>query len=313
MQSNDTIADYTGKVQSWLAALPFTMPTTPHLPHLRHTLAHVSAPDFSLQVQNEGNGQLANPYLKTFGNVFVLEKLLGSGKHGKVWLACEREHQEPREQVVIKILHDYKRRVSSFYSEVELYQCLWDLPNLCGFSRLRNTLTDVSSCQTGLVLDYVGIDLDELFSLCRRSWSITTVGRIWSMLIDRIESVHLCGFVLRYVKGANLCMGGESGATLFLIDLAGAKRYLDQDGKHLPCQNGVRPSGNKAFRSVNSDKGLTPSRRDDLESAAYAMIAFVDGSRLPWSSKHPDLSYKRCCSPQRLSCGYPQIQKYFGK
>jgi hypothetical protein len=133
------------------------------------------------------------------------------------------------------------------------------------------------------------------------------------MLIDRIEAMHLCGFVLRYVKGANLCMGGESGTTLFVIDLAGAKRYLDQDGKHLPCQIGVRPSGDKAFRSVNSDKRLTPSRRDDVESAAYAMIAFVDGGRLPWSCKHPDLSYKRCSSPQKLSCGYPQIQKYFGK
>jgi serine/threonine protein kinase len=310
MPTNDTIADDFERVHRWLAALPLTMPTAPHL---RHTLAHVSAHDFTLQVLDERNEQPSNLNLSTFGDVFILEKLLGSGKHGKVWLASEREAQHPRERVVIKILHEYKRKVSSFYTEVELYQSLWELPDLCGFSRLRNTLTDKSSCHTGLVLDYVGIDLDELFSLCRRSWSIATVGRIWSMLIDRIEAVHVCGFVLRYVKGANLCIGGESGTTLFVIDLAGAKQYLDQDGKHLPCQNGVRPSGNKAFRSVNSDKGLTPSRRDDLESAAYAMIAFVDGGRLLWSSKHPDLSNKRCCSPQKLSCGYPQIQKYFGK
>jgi hypothetical protein len=310
MPASDTIAEDTEKMQRWLAALSSTMWTPPHL---RQTLAHVSVHDFRLQVLSERNDTIPNPDLDMFGNVFVLEKLLGSGKHGKVWLACERKYQEPREQVVIKILHEYKRRVSSFYSEVELYQCLWDLPNLCGFSRLRNTLTDVSSCQTGLVLDYVGIGLDELFSLCRRSWSITTVGMIWSMLFDRIEAVHLCGFVLRYVKGANLCMGGKSGTTLFVIDLAGAKRYLDQDGKHLPCQTSVRPLGNKAFRSVNSDEGLTPSRKDDLESAANAMIAYVDGGGLPWSSKHPDLSYKRCCSPQKLSCGYPQIQEYFGK
>jgi hypothetical protein len=132
----------------------------------------------------------------------------------------------------LSFLHNYKRKVSSFYAEVELYQCLWELPNLCGLSRLCNIFTDKSTCHTGIVLDYVGIDLDELFSLCRRSWSIATVGRIWSMLIDRIEAVHVCGFVLRYVKGANLCMGGESGTTLFVIDLAGAKQYLDQDSKH---------------------------------------------------------------------------------
>jgi hypothetical protein len=192
MQTNDTIADYTGKVQSWLAAPPLTMPTTPHL---HHTLAHFSAHDFTLQVRDQRNEQPPNANFKTFGDVFVLEKLLGSGKHGKVWLACEREHQYPREQVVIKILHQYRRRVSSFYSEVELYQCLWELPNLCGFSRLCNTLTDMSSCHTGIVLDYVGIDLDELFSLCRRFWSIITISKIWSMLLIELKlcmPVDLC-------------------------------------------------------------------------------------------------------------------------
>ena len=249
--------------------------------------------------------------LKTFADRYYLYEKLGSGKHGQVWLGLVLGCDEQR--VAIKILHDYKKRTRSFYSEVNLYQALWGTNDLKGFAHLQNTLSDKKSGKTGLVLDDVGINLDELFRLYGKRWCITTVGRLWLMLIDRIEAVHRCGFVLRYIKGANLCMGGEDFGTLFLVDFAGSKRYLDEFGKHVPCQNNVRPSGNAAFRSVKSDQGITPSRRDDLESAAYAMLAFIDSGRLPWSKRTTDLHCKKAVSWEKISRGYAPIHRYLGE
>lgn len=250
----------------------------------------------------------------TFGGVYKLDKVLGEGKHGKVWSA----HDDGGKPLAIKVYYDEE----DAQVEAEVYATLWkQMPSLCGFARFHDLVNDDATCETGLVLDYVGIDLDTLFGQSACQWSISTVARIWIMLISRIKAVHRCGYVLRYIKGANLCMGGENHGVLHIVDLAGASRYLDSQGNHLPCQEGRTPTGSSAYRAKNSDNGLTPSRRDDMESAGYAMLCFVDGGKLPWSRsstlhspqsrRHPNV--KHSTSLERLSCGYKPIGEYFGE
>jgi hypothetical protein len=151
-----------------------------------------------------------------------------------------------------------------------------------------------------------GVNLDDLSSHCGEAWCITTVGQIWLMLIDRLETIHRCGFVLRYIKGANMCMGGggEDLATLFVVGFAGCKKYLDDGNRHVLCDRNISASGNAAFRSVCSDKDFMPSRRDDLESAAYAMLAFVDEGKLPRLKRNPDIDRKGSIDSSKLSRGY---------
>ena len=55
---------------------------------------------------------------QTFAGLYQLHKKLGSGKHGTVWLVGGKTGDR---KLTIKIYHDYKRRIHSFYSEVDLY------------------------------------------------------------------------------------------------------------------------------------------------------------------------------------------------
>ena len=62
-----------------------------------------------------------------------------------------------------------------------------------------------------------------------------------------------------------------------MIDFGLAKKYYDQEGKHIPMTKEQVFSGNMIFASKNAFNMVTQSRRDDLISLCYFMIYLVDG------------------------------------
>ena len=72
--------------------------------------------------------------------------------------------------------------------------------------------------------------------------------------------------------------------TVYAIDLGMAFPYAS-NGKHIASGRSPIPDAikNHRFTSRNDDRGLTLSRRDDLERLVYLIIDMMTGT-LPWSS-----------------------------
>ncbi|RDX44679.1 kinase-like protein [Lentinus brumalis] len=70
-----------------------------------------------------------------------------------------------------------------------------------------------------------------------------------------------------------------------LIDFGVCRPYRDLvTHEHLPDKGITHTLGTTAYVSLNNHLHHTPSRRDDLESLAYSLLALAAG-RLPWESR----------------------------
>ena len=135
-----------------------------------------------------------------------------------------------------------------------------------------------------IVMELLGEDLYKIYNRLSKQFSLKTIFMLAEQMIDRTRSVHQKGLIHRDLKPENFLIGLEEKDRnkLFLIDFGLAERYSDEtSGQHLPCNEKTSFSGTVRFCSVNSHKGYTMSRRDDLESIVYILLYFI-WSTLPW-------------------------------
>lgn len=97
--------------------------------------------------------------------------------------------------------------------------------------------------------------------------------------------MHESGYLYCDLKLNNIVIGGPpelSGPRDLhykarLIDYGLARKYVDENGKHLPNVTQRVFRGNVVFASKNLFNLDAPSRRDDLISLCYLLLYLVDG------------------------------------
>jgi serine/threonine protein kinase len=106
---------------------------------------------------------------------------------------------------------------------------------------------------------------------------------------------------------------GKLSNQVFLIDFGLAQLFRDP-ATHAVQFNGSGVLGTIRYSSVDRHLGLTPSRRDDLESFMYVIVYLVKG-RLPWQGIvvqpgqiHEDevLGVKQAITTKSLCKGLPR-------
>lgn len=140
-----------------------------------------------------------------------------------------------------------------------------------------------------LVEDLLGVNLETLRKRHPRL-SLAVVCSIGIQLLNRLESLHECGFIHRDIKPQNILLGGDrpnKSNKIYLIDFGLSVSYIDgESGAHYkenPNSNYSTVVGTALFASINAHMGRDLSRRDDIESLVYTLIYLCTGT-LPWKN-----------------------------
>jgi hypothetical protein len=139
---------------------------------------------------------------------------------------------------------------------------------------------------------------------------------------EAVCAFHDLGFLHRDIKPSNFCMHPDGSLRVKIIDLGLAKKYLQEDGRHIDCVRKSTQLGTPLYASMFCGAYVQSSRRDDMISLVYTAVRFF-GQRLPWHStpehirriqdkkekkralKVHLLKMKRLISPERVTrdCG----------
>ncbi|XP_018411755.1 PREDICTED: serine/threonine-protein kinase VRK1, partial [Nanorana parkeri] len=142
-----------------------------------------------------------------------------------------------------------------------------------------------------MVMDRFGKDLQKIFEDGGKTFPHKTVLQLGLRLIDILEYIHEHEYVHGDIKASNLLLHHKNPDQVFLVDYGLAYRYCP-DGVHKEYKEDPRKchNGTIEFTSVDAHKGVSPSRRGDLEILGFCMIQWICG-KLPWEDNLIDPNY----------------------
>lgn len=165
-----------------------------------------------------------------------------------------------------------------------------------------------------LVTNLLGPNLEDLFNLQDRQFSLKTILIIFDQVLHRIEYLHAKQFIHRDIKPENFCIGIEGQEhVVHMIDFGMAKRYR-RGLEHIPFSEQRNVHGTLPFSSRHAMRGHEQSRRDDFESMGHMLAYLVRGS-LPWQAitfgskedrRQRVLEAKAALHPAELLEGHPR-------
>jgi serine/threonine protein kinase len=216
-----------------------------------------------------------------FANKYKIIDKLTNGSFGTIYKA-----QNIRTHELVAIKMELKNGTTkSLKNEAKIYQYLGKQE---GFPQLKwfGSTDDI----TYIVLDLLGIPLSEMIHVYTRL-SLKTTLKLGIQIIQLVQTLHNKYLLHRDIKPENLLFGlGTATNKLHLVDFGFSKRY-DYDGKHMEETQITKIIGSPNYVSLNVHNGISPSRRDDLESCVYVIMYMLYGD-LIWSNSHNNTTMK---------------------
>jgi len=206
---------------------------------------------------------------------------LGEGSFGKIFSGVNINTDE---EVAVKI--EKLDEHSLLKNEASVYKLL---ENISGIPRLRSYGTEGKF--NYMVIDLLDKSLEDMRITCGNTLSLKTVLVLGIQMLKRIECVHLEGIIHRDIKPDNFLIKNNNNQ-IYLIDFGLSKRYLDSFDKHIKINTGRKLMGTARYSSINVHNGITPTRRDDIESIGYVLLYLLIGY-LPWQSIKADTREKK--------------------
>lgn len=209
---------------------------------------------------------------------YRLNRKVGEGAYGLIFAGTNKNTHE---EVAVKI--ERCGNTSPLRNEARIYAAL---RGINGVPKMRSWGTEGK--YNYLVVDLLGETLEDRRVSCGGKLSLKQVMSIGLQMLERIRDIHNCGLVHRDVKPANFIFGSSAvdRDVLYVIDFGMTKIYR-KGRKHICLTKGHSMIGTLRFASIHTHCGLTPSRRDDIESLGYILVYLLTGD-LPWKQQCVD-------------------------
>ena len=205
------------------------------------------------------------------GGKYTINEKIGEGAFGKIFSG---ENKNTGEQVAVKIERSDEN--SPLRNEARIYAAL---KGATGIPNMRTWGNEGKF--NYLVLDLLGNSLEDKLDRCGGTFELKLVVHIGLQMILHMTEIHRRGIIHRDIKPSNFMFGNKTqDDNLYIIDFGLAKTYMNKNC-HVERREGKSVIGTPRFISINTHNGITPSRRDDLESLGYILIYLFLGG-LPW-------------------------------
>ena len=203
------------------------------------------------------------------GRKYIIDRILGNGKFGVVYLG---KNANTGEHVAIKT--EDKDEIAMLKHEATVLNYLYcngvrTIPSVYWFG-----IHLESRC---IVMSYYSHSLQDYFDK-KGVLSMDKLGSLMIKCIDILDSVHRYYVLHRDIKPHNFMM---RDGDVFLIDFGLSTYYLGGDGEHLTKCDKENVLGSPRYISYYNHCGEPFSRRDDLVSLGYMYLYLSTGS-LPW-------------------------------
>ncbi|AAF44556.1 serine/threonine protein kinase [Fowlpox virus] len=229
-------------------------------------------------------------------NKWILGKQLGSGGFGLVYqVSCKSKEIDCVAKIELK-------ESGGLFCEINFY------------NRVMKNKTSLDTWMKEQKIDYIGIpsfhgfgitiyknveyrfaiiqrlgrDLENILSE-KEKFNITVIKKLAIKILDILKFIHSKEFSHGDIKAGNILFGKDDDK-VYLVDYGLATKY-SSNGKHkeYTINPKNRHNGTMAFTSIDAHKGVTVSRRGDLESLGFCMLKWYSG-KLPWEKyeKEPE-------------------------
>lgn len=221
-------------------------------------------------------------------NKYKIEKEIGKGKFGTVYKGC---HMRTKQDLAIK-MESSAATVRILKHETTILNYLYNngcrcIPVVFWFGLYNNNTYLIMTYYQCSLYDYFKhnhINKEQILEHTQTQEKIQMIKKyntIMVRLIDILENIHSYFVVHRDIKPQNFMMGSDND--IYLIDFGLANIYVDDEKKHIVCNEEKRECiiGTPKYMSHYIHEGVEPVRRDDLISLGYMYMYFCLGS-LPW-------------------------------
>ncbi|KAN0113670.1 Protein kinase-like domain containing protein [Russula decolorans] len=239
------------------------------------------------------------------GGRYQVGKLLGAGTFGTVYLG--RDIKKGRDVAVkLEAAQEWGSKLEHEYHVYRATSGIRGIPKMLWYG--------VEGRYNVMVLSRLGCTFEEMAQL--GVLDANAVFTYAKQMLSVLKSLHDHHYVHLDVKPDNFMIGtSDRSSRVFLIDFGLTRLFRNPaTRKHITQFKGLDITGTVRYSSINSHLGLTQSRRDDLESLAYAIVYLVKGW-LPWQgiAVHPGqvhhdevLKLKQVTTAKTLCKGLPQ-------
>uniref|UniRef100_A0A0N5C5F0 Protein kinase domain-containing protein n=1 Tax=Strongyloides papillosus TaxID=174720 RepID=A0A0N5C5F0_STREA len=222
-----------------------------------------------------------NKTIKTKRGTYTIDKLLGEGGYGLVYLVTSKKDQQ---KYAMKIERVSKERTSpKLKVEVSILKKVSSIDReRSHFVKMYDRCKKKDYCL--IVMDLLGPNIFDLKRKCRNlEFSESTSFNVGIQCLESIEDLHKFNFIHRDIKPTNFSVGTEcKNNIVYLIDFGLARYILNGKGDIKTPREICKFKGTIRYASRATHKGLENGKKDDVEAWIYMFVEFLPSSHLPW-------------------------------